>query len=57
MIGHDPHDIADIGAGVAAREVEKAVLFGKSGDFCFRTYIYNDRMQLATPAATCMRSL
>jgi hypothetical protein len=34
MIRDDPHDVADIGAGVAAGEIEEAVLLGKARDFC-----------------------
>ena len=33
VIGNDPDDVADIGAGVAAGEVERAVLLGKARDF------------------------
>ena len=35
MVRHDPHDIADIGAGVASREVEETVLFCKACDLGF----------------------
>src|SRR5258707_8780904 len=33
VVRHDPHDIANIGAGVAAGQVEKTVLFGKRAIF------------------------
>ena len=33
VVRHDPHHVADIGAGVAARKIEKAVFFGKARDF------------------------
>src|ERR1700744_3579159 len=32
MVGHDAHDIADIGAGVAAGKVKEAVFLGEAGD-------------------------
>src|SRR6202171_4079462 len=35
MVRHDPHDVADTGTGVAAREIKKAVLLGKARDFGF----------------------
>ncbi len=35
MVGHDPHDIADIRACVAAGEVEKTMLLGKARDLGF----------------------
>src|SRR5580704_6825904 len=36
MVRHDAHDVADIGAGVAAGEVEKTVLLGEARDPCLR---------------------
>src|SRR5882757_7691076 len=38
MIGDDPHDVADNGPGVAAGQIEKAVLFGETGDLGFRVF-------------------
>ena len=35
VVGHDAHDVADIGAGVAAGEIEKAVLLGEARDLGF----------------------
>src|ERR1700726_453993 len=32
VVGHDPHDIADLRPGVAAGEIEKTVFFGKARD-------------------------
>lgn len=35
MIWHDPHDVADVRPGVAAGEVEEAVLLGEACDLRF----------------------
>ena len=38
MVRYDSNDGAHIGPGVAAREVEKAMLLGKAGDPGFRMF-------------------
>ena len=53
VVGHDPHDIADIGPGVAAREVEKAVLLGKARDL--RLGMFEDQAVAVEAAAGVRR--
>jgi hypothetical protein len=33
VVGDHPHHLADLGPGVAAGQVEEAVLFGEAGPF------------------------
>src|SRR5262245_39494794 len=54
VIGHDPHHVADIRPGVAAREVEEAVLLGETRDPRFR--MFEDQAVTVEPAGIrCQR--
>ena len=56
MVGHDAHDVADIGAGVAAGEIEKAVFLGKACDFGFGMF-EDQAMAVETAAVSEVRVL
>ena len=53
MVRHDPHDVADIGPGVAAGEIEKAVLLGEARDLGFG--MLEDQAVAFEPAAGVRR--
>src|SRR6202171_4456653 len=49
MVRYDPHDVTDIGTGVAAREIKKAVFLGKARDFGLG--MFEDQAMAVEPAA------
>ena len=49
VVGHDAHDVADVGPRVAAREIEEAVLLGEARDL--RLGMFEDQAVTVEPAA------